>query len=71
VIHKWDITTEWRRREEKDAQDSRDGALLAVYRHFGQNAKLGVGYNFANFSDDLTDLDYDAEGVFVNLIGKF
>jgi len=30
-----------------------------------------VGYNFANFSDDLTDLDYDAEGVFVNLIGKF
>ncbi len=32
--------------------------------------KVGVGYNFTTFSDDLTDLDYDSQGVFINLIGK-
>jgi hypothetical protein len=33
--------------------------------------KLGVGYNFTDFSDDLGDLSYDERGWFVNLIGKF
>ena len=35
----------------------------------GQHLKLGVGYNFTDFSDDLTDLSYDHQGAFVNLIG--
>ena len=26
-------------------------------------------YNFTDFSDDLTDLSYDHQGAFVNLIG--
>jgi len=29
-----------------------------------------VGYNFTNFSDELTDLKYNHKGVFVNLIGS-
>jgi hypothetical protein len=32
---------------------------------------VGVGYNFTDFSDDLTDLSYRSRGVFVNLLGKF
>jgi hypothetical protein len=44
--------------------------LIALYRHFGKHIKLGAGYNFSTFSDDLTDLNYDHQGVFVNLIGK-
>jgi hypothetical protein len=28
-----------------------------------------VGYNFTNFSDELTDLQYNHRGIFVNLIG--
>jgi hypothetical protein len=31
--------------------------------------KLGAGYNFTDFSDDLTDLSYDQQGAFVNIIG--
>jgi hypothetical protein len=31
--------------------------------------KVGAGYNFTDFSDDLTDLSYKHQGVFVNLIG--
>jgi hypothetical protein len=30
-----------------------------------------VGYNFTDFSDDLTDLDFDSQGLFVNIVGKF
>jgi hypothetical protein len=47
------------------------GALAAVYRHMGENFKVGVGYNFGQFSDDLSDLVADDHGVFVNAVGKF
>jgi hypothetical protein len=32
--------------------------------------KLGIGYNFGAFSDDLRDLVHDDHGVFINLVGK-
>jgi hypothetical protein len=44
--------------------------LLAIYRHLGNHIKVGVGYNFSDFSDDLTQLDYKHQGLFINLIGK-
>ena len=53
-----------------EAQDRRAGTLWALYRHVGKNLKFGVGYNFTDFSDDLTDLSYDHQGVFVNVIGQ-
>ena len=48
---------------------ARSGALVAVYRYLGEHFKVGAGYNFTDFSDDLTDLSYDHQGVFINLIG--
>ncbi|MFZ2161060.1 MAG: OmpA family protein [Sideroxyarcus sp.] len=69
-IHRWDALIEGRMLNLPDAQDRRSGALLAIYRHLGDNVKLGVGYNFTNFSDDLTDLSYSSRGVFINLIGS-
>jgi len=32
--------------------------------------KIGIGYNFTDFSDELTDLSYDDRGVFLNLVGS-
>lgn len=55
----------------QDADTADLGLLAAVYRHVGENFKIGVGYNFGNFSDDLSDLTYDDHGVFLNAIGKF
>jgi hypothetical protein len=52
-----------------DVSQRRRGALAAIYRYIGKNLKVGVGYNFTDFSDDLTDLGYDHQGVFINLIG--
>jgi len=71
VVHEWDITGELRYLDAKDAGDAKAGALVGVYRHFNENVKLGVGYNFTDFSDDLTNLDYQSRGVFFNVVGSF
>jgi len=33
------------------------------------NSENRVRYNFTNFSDNLTDLQYNLKGVFFNLVG--
>ena len=71
VVSKWDILAEGRILSSTLANDEQLGALVGLYRHVDENAKIGVGYNFAEFSDDLTDFDSDSEGVFLNLVGKF
>jgi len=70
-IHHWDALIEGRWLDLPDAQDSRSGVLLGIYRHLGNHIKVGVGYNFSDFSDDLTQLDYKHQGLFINVIGKF
>ncbi len=69
-VHKWDFLTEARLLSLPDAQDVRSGFLVGIYRELDNYIKLGAGYNFTNFSDDLTDLSYTHQGVFINLIGK-
>ena len=39
-------------------------------RKIGEFIQVGVGYNFTNFSDDLTHLDYTAQGPFIRITGK-
>lgn len=69
-IHKWDGLVEGRQLDLPDAEDRMSGFLFGVYRHIGRHIKLGAGYNFSKFSDDLTDFSYDHQGPFINLIGK-
>jgi flagellar motor protein MotB len=66
----WDTLAEFRTLYLPDISQRRSGALVAIYRHISKNLKAGVGYNFTNFSDELTDLKYNHIGVFVNLIGS-
>ena len=53
------------------ANDKRFGGLGAIYRHLGNNVKIGAGYSWSKFSDDLTDQSYSSHGPFINVIGKF
>lgn len=69
-LHRWDALMEARMLDLPDAQDSRSGALVTLYRHLGNHVKVGIGYNFSDFSDDLTQMDYRHQGLFINLIGK-
>jgi hypothetical protein len=49
----------------------RKGWLLGVDRRVGENFKVGVGYNFTEFSDDMTELKYDQKGFFLNMAGYY
>ena len=70
-VKEWDAVLEWRLLDVKAADNSRTGALAAVYRHVGEHAKIGAGYNFTDFSDDLTDQSYRSRGFFINAIATF
>ncbi len=69
-VHSWDALIEGRLLDLPDAKDSLSGVLVGIYRQVGNHIKLGVGYNFSKFSDDLTQLDYKHQGLFINLIGE-
>ncbi|PYY20915.1 MAG: hypothetical protein DMG62_21360 [Acidobacteria bacterium] len=64
----WESMAEVRMLELPDITQRNSGALAAIYRYLGKNLKVGAGYNFTNFSDDLTDLKYNHKGVFFNFI---
>jgi flagellar motor protein MotB len=69
-LKEWDTLAEVRTLYLPDVNQQRRGALTAIYRRISKNLKAGVGYNFTDFSDDLTDLKYNHKGVFLNLIGS-
>jgi flagellar motor protein MotB len=69
VTDNWEGSLEGRSLHLPDLDERRSGALVTVYRYLGKHFKVGIGYNFTDFSDDLTDLSYDDHGVFFNLIG--
>lgn len=70
-VKKWDALIELRALEVDASQDRKAGILAALYRHIGDNAKVGLGYNFTDFSDDLTDLSFNDDGLFLNVVAKF
>ncbi len=67
----WSVSGEYRMLTQREAEDSKRGALFEVSRRVGEYAQLGVGYDFTDFTDDLTDLDYTTYGPFVRVTGKF
>lgn len=71
IVKGWDLLLESRVLHMPTADTTDFGQLAAVYRHLGDNFKVGVGYNFGRFSDDLRDLTLDDEGAFLNVVGKF
>ena len=68
---KWEGLAELRALTVDLAQDAKVGALLALYYNIDNNFKIGAGYNFSDFDDDLTNLDYNASGIFFNIIATF
>ncbi len=66
----WELLLEGRMLDMPDLDERRGGALATVSHYLGDHLKIGVGYNFTDFSEDLTDLSYDHHGVFLNLAGS-
>jgi flagellar motor protein MotB len=66
----WEFLLEGRVLDMADLDETRSGALATVSRYFGDHLKIGLGYNFTDFSSDLTDLSFDHYGFFLNLTGS-
>lgn len=66
----WEGLVEGRMLDLTDLDEQRLGVLCGVYRYLGKHVKAGVGYNFTDFSEDLTDLSFTHQGVFINVIGS-
>ena len=64
----WEGVLEGRALDMPDLNETRSGALVAVYRHLGKHVKAGLGYNFTNFSEDLTDMSFKSHGIFMNVV---
>jgi len=73
VTRKWDIATEYRILFQADAADNqKHGALFEVDRELYEYVRVGAGYDFSNFTDDLRKSNnYQSHGPFVRMTGKF
>lgn len=73
VTRKWDVALEYRTLFQDEAADTvRHGSLVEVDREFYDYVRLGLGYNFTDFDDDLrSSNDYQAHGPFIRMTGKF
>jgi hypothetical protein len=71
IVHNWDALAEARLLWTPGSKSKDLGLLIAGYRHIGDNFKIGVGYNFGRFSDDLRDQSYSSHGIFLNAVGQF
>ncbi|MDH5567888.1 MAG: hypothetical protein OEY15_14610, partial [Myxococcales bacterium] len=68
-LQHWETSAEGRMLYLPNLDERRSGALVTLYRYVGDHLKVGVGYSFTDFSDDLTDLSYDHHGWFFNIVG--
>ena len=66
---RWETYGEYRSLKGREVGDENRGLLFGVNRYFGKkkNWKLGIGWNFTKFSDDLTALDFKDEGLFFRM----
>ncbi len=67
----WNVLGEYRWLKVDNGGGTRKGALVAVDRDLTRNFRIGVGYNFTDFSDNLTDFDYRHRGWFMNISGRY
>src|SRR2546425_5569104 len=69
----WDAALEYRTlMMDRGGDDSSDGYLFEVNRLFLKHLRVGVGYNFTDFTDnEFSANDYSARGYFFRIQGKY
>ncbi len=71
-ITDWDLGMEYRSLSQREAKDQRDGWLTELMWRANRHVRLGVGFNFTDFSDnERSDNDYSVYGWFLRLQGKY
>jgi len=63
ITYQWDLAAEYRGLGNRQIEDLKTGWLFEIDREIIKFIRLGVGYNFTDYSDDLSQPDdYDASG---------
>jgi hypothetical protein len=70
LYQKWHAMVEYRVLDVKDG-GIKQGYLVGLDRDLASNLRLGVGYNFSDFSDDLTKFEQKYRGWFINVVGIY
>ena len=71
IDERWKLAGEYRRLTQREAEDVNQGFLIEGIMRIDDSTEAGVGYNFTDFNDDLTDLDYTSQGPYVRVTGAF
>ncbi len=71
ILAGWGVYGEYRRLWNTLAQDSKQGYLIGMDWDIAPHTQLGIGYNFTDFNDDLTNLNYESQGLFMNVMQKW
>jgi hypothetical protein len=70
ILYKWHGLFEYRVLDVKEG-GVKSGYLVGIDRDITKNFRIGAGYNFTDFSDDLTKFDYKYRGWFLNFLGTY
>lgn len=70
LINKWHLMGEYRWLKVKDG-GTKQGFLAGIDYDISDYLRFGLGYNFTDFSDDLTKQDYKYKGFFINVVGYY
>ncbi|MDP6969228.1 MAG: hypothetical protein QGG88_08955, partial [Gammaproteobacteria bacterium] len=61
------LNAEYRLLDSSLTKDQKDGLVLELGRRFNNNIEAALGHNWAGYSADLVQLDYDVEGIYLRL----
>jgi hypothetical protein len=70
ILYKWHALLEYRVLDVKDG-GLKQGVMIGLDRDITENFRIGAGYNFTDFSDDLTKYDYKYKGWYLNVLGTY
>lgn len=70
LVKKWHVIGEYRALKVKDG-GTKSGFLIGIDKDITDNFRIGFGYNFTDFSDDLTQQDYKYKGFYLNFVGYY
>ena len=76
----FELLAEYRWLKDFEGESTRSGALVGIFKHFdsrhadaalSNSVRVGVGYNFSGFDDNLRHTGYKSRGWFVDAMVAF
>lgn len=70
-IQNWGSLAKYYDTEIVHAKESRNSLLLGFFQNVEKRSKIGLGLHYTDLSDDVTNLELDSGGLFINYIVEY